>query len=174
MRLDEKYIPLAKSIANKVGREYRYHDQEDLESVAMLALVEAVAGINPDYDPAEVVSFLRVSIDGKVRNYISRDAYEDDLEDCDGVWFTDPVDDSHEDKLIAEETAQEREDMLHDAIKQLTPQQQRVVKLLHFEGKTQGEAAVMLGISQQAIDKLNQKVMRNLKKELWVKHHQPD
>lgn len=162
-RLDEKYIPLAKSIANAVGRKYKYHDQEDLESVAMLALVEAVAKIKEEYSPAEVVEYLKIRVTGSVKDYITRDAYGEDPSDCDGAWFMETTEDSYEDKLIAEEAAQEREDMLHDAIKQLTPQQQRVVKLLHFEGKTQEEAAAILGLDRTSITKLNQRVMNNLR-----------
>lgn len=171
-RLDEKYIPLAKSIANAVGRKYKYHDQEDLESVAMLALVEAVRDINPNYSSAEAVAFMRTSIEGKLKNYITRDAYGEDPSDCDGAWFMETIEDSYEDKLIAEEAAQEREDMLHDAIKQLTPQQQRVVKLLHFEGKTQEEAAAILGIKQQTVAEYNQTLMVKLRKIMVMKTHQ--
>ena len=171
MRLDEKYIPLAKSIANKVGRKYNYNDIEDLESVAMLALVEAVQSSTSDYEGG-VVEYLKSHIRGTLLNYLNREDHgQVTIEDCSGAWFTDPLDDSHEDKMVAEETAQEREDMLHDAIKQLTPQQQRVVKLLHFEGKTQEEAATILGIKRQVVSEHNQVLMQELRKIMVMGTH---
>lgn len=168
MRLDEKYIPLAKAIAHDVGRKYNYYDKEDLESVAMLALVEAVQLGTPYENEAQAVEYFKAKVRGKVVNYITRDVYGEDPSDCDGAWFMETVEDSYEDKLIAEETTQERENMLHDAIKQLTPQQQRVVKLLHFEGKTQEEAADILGIKQQTVGESNQALMGKLRKIMGV------
>lgn len=163
MRLDEKYIPLAKSIANAVGRKYKYHDQEDLESVAMLALVEAVQSATSDHEGG-VVEYLKSHIRGTLLNYLNRDVYNEVSQDeFGGAWFMETTEDSYEDKLIAEEVAQEREYMLHDAIKQLTPQQQRVVKLLHFEGKPQEEAADILGVERQAVNQINQRLMTKLR-----------
>ncbi len=61
--------------------------------------------------------------------------------------------------FIAEEERRE----LYAAIKHLTPRQQKLVRFIYFEEKTQEEVAVILGISQQAVSKALGKILAELK-----------
>lgn len=56
---------------------------------------------------------------------------------------------------------------LHAAIKQLTPKQQKLVRLIYVEEKTQEEVAELFGVSQQAISKAIGKILTELKTFFW-------
>ena len=65
------YTPMTCSIADRVFRESKTHEQKDIRSVAMLALVEGVHQIKSDRDKPGM--FLRMKIKGAVINFVMRD-----------------------------------------------------------------------------------------------------
>ena len=65
---------------------------------------------------------------------------------------------------IEQETTKEEYAELHKAIRQLTPRQQEMVKLVYFEGKTQEEVAKHYGVTKQAISNAMQRIYSSLKK----------
>ena len=69
-----------------------------------------------------------------------------------------------ESDYIEEETTREEKFHLHKAIRQLTPRQQEMVKLVYFEGKTQEEVAEHYGVTKQAISNAMQRIYSSLKK----------
>lgn len=64
---------------------------------------------------------------------------------------------------IEQETTKEEYAELHKAIRQLTPRQQEIVKMIYFEGKTQKEVAKVLGITQGAVSLALAKSIAQLK-----------
>ena len=62
------------------------------------------------------------------------------------------------------QTTKEEYAELHKAIRQLTPRQQEMVKLVYFEGKTQEEVAKHYGVTKQAISNAMQRIFSSLKK----------
>lgn len=64
---------------------------------------------------------------------------------------------------IEQETTKEDYAELHKAIRQLTPRQQEIVKMIYFEGKTQKEVAKVLGITQGAVSLALAKSIAQLK-----------
>ena len=83
--------------------------------------------------------------------------------DEDGTWIPDEQLNAEE-KMIAEETAKERNQILADAIKQLKERQQIIVKLIYFDGLNQREVAAKLGISEFALSHAISVILSNLKK----------
>ena len=76
---------------------------------------------------------------------------------------------SPEEILLAEE--QELEDAimngrLKEAIAQLNPRQQEIVKLLYFEGKTPADLGIKYDVPRDAIYKAIKRILENLKKFL--------
>lgn len=57
-------------------------------------------------------------------------------------------------------------DEIAEAIKQLTPRQQEMVKLIYFEGKSQVEVANIYGVTEQAISQAMTRIHNSLKKIL--------
>lgn len=68
-----------------------------------------------------------------------------------------------EEDYIEQETTKEEYAELHKAIRQLTPRQQEIVKMIYFEGKTQKEVAKVLGITQGAVSLALAKSIAQLK-----------
>lgn len=64
---------------------------------------------------------------------------------------------------IEQETTKEEYAELHKVIRQLTPRQQEIVKMIYFEGKTQKEVAKVLGITQGAVSLALAKSIAQLK-----------
>lgn len=150
MHLAEKYMPLAKSIAYRVAPEY--HDKEELESVALLALVEVVNENN--HDEAQVVEHIRLRVRGAVINYLNRDMSHL------GHELAMPDDDSL-DYLNAYDPHKEQDEMpqkVRDAIKKLEPIDQRLVKMHYYENMTHQEIADQLGVERSTITKKLQRV----------------
>jgi len=54
-------------------------------------------------------------------------------------------------------------DELHTALLQLTKEERELIYALFFAGKTENEAAKALGVSQQAIHKRKNKILKKLK-----------
>lgn len=67
---------------------------------------------------------------------------------------------------IAAETDRERKEKLHNAIRQLTPRQQEIVRLIFFEGKTKTEVAKLYGVDKSAISHSLNRIFAMLKKYL--------
>lgn len=67
---------------------------------------------------------------------------------------------------IEQETTKEEYAELHKAIRQLTPRQQEMVKLVYFEGKTQEEVANLLGIDGSSVRHAMQRIYATLRKNL--------
>ena len=65
---------------------------------------------------------------------------------------------------IEEENIQEERIKLYKAIRQLTPRQQEVVRLVYFQDKTQEEVAEILGVAQSTISVTLERAIENLKK----------
>ena len=70
---------------------------------------------------------------------------------------------------IEKETTKEEYAELHKAIRQLTPRQQEMVKLVYFEGKTQEEVANLLGIDGSSVRHAMQRIYATLRKNLEKK-----
>lgn len=71
-----------------------------------------------------------------------------------------------EEKIIEEETKNEKLKKLSQALKKLTPRQQEMVKMIYFDGKTQGDLAKHYGVGKQAISNAMQRIYATLKKNL--------
>lgn len=67
---------------------------------------------------------------------------------------------------IEAETTQEEKVKLHKAIKRLTPRQQRIVRMVYFEGKTQEEVRKRLGIAKSSMSEIMDRIYTSLKKFL--------
>lgn len=68
--------------------------------------------------------------------------------------------------LIAKEESAEELSKLHAAIEQLPERDRRVIQLYYFEGKTQQEIAVILGIAKSSMSELLPRILLRLKKFL--------
>ena len=55
---------------------------------------------------------------------------------------------------------------LGDAIAQLEPRQQAVIRMRYFRGMTQDKAAVVLGVSQVQVSRLERRALGKLKEIL--------
>lgn len=88
----------------------------------------------------------------------------DRLVDCE-VEIEDKNSDIESD-YIEQETTKEEYAELHKAIRQLTPRQQEMVKLVYFEGKTQEEVAKKYGVDKSAVSHAMQRIYATLKKFL--------
>ena len=55
---------------------------------------------------------------------------------------------------------------LHKAIRQLTPRQQEVVKMIYFEGKTQEDVRKRFGIAKSSMSEVIDRIHASLKKIL--------
>lgn len=71
-----------------------------------------------------------------------------------------------ESALIEDEERSEELSKLHAAIEQLSERDRRVVQLYYFEGKTQQEIAVILGIAKSTMSELLPRILLRLKKFL--------
>ena len=143
MRLAEKYMPLAKAIAYRVAPDY--HDKEELEGVALLALCEVVA--ENTHGEAQIVEHIKLRVRGAVLNFISRDSEHLTYE----VPMPEDGDLDHLYSWNPHETGSDINDRLRDAVSKLPEDSQRLVKMHYYEGMTQREIADVLGLTQQAI-----------------------
>ena len=71
------------------------------------------------------------------------------------------------DKLPSNYSEDEHVDVLYlkSLIKSLTEKEQKVILLRYFKDKTQGEVAEILGVSQVQVSRLENKIIKNLKKK---------
>ena len=67
---------------------------------------------------------------------------------------------------IEQETTKEEYAELHKAIRQLTPRQQEVVKMIYFEGKTQEDVRKRFGIAKSSMSEVMDRIHASLKKIL--------
>lgn len=67
---------------------------------------------------------------------------------------------------IEQETTKEEYAELHKAIRQLTPRQQEVVKMIYFEGKTQEDVRKRFGIAKSSMSEVIDRIHASLKKIL--------
>lgn len=159
MHLAEKYMPLAKSIAYRVAPDY--YDKEDLESVAMVALVEVVAQADGKPEPV-VIEHIKTAVRGEILNYLNRDlgyrSYEVAMPEDDSLDYLNAYDPHKEQDEVPQK--------VRDAIKKLEPIDQRLVKMHYYENMTQQEIADAVGITQQAISARLQRVTANLRELL--------
>ncbi len=88
----------------------------------------------------------------------------DRLVDCE-VEIEDKESDIEAD-YIERETTNEEYAELYKAIKQLTPRQQEIVRLVYFESKTQEEVATKYGVDKSAVSHAMQRIYTTLKKIL--------
>lgn len=54
-------------------------------------------------------------------------------------------------------------EQIHEAVQRLTLEEQRLINELFFKGRTEGDFAVSLGISQVAIHKRKEKILKKLR-----------
>lgn len=71
-----------------------------------------------------------------------------------------------EEKIIAEETRAEERKAIREAISKLEPKQQKVIKLVFFEGRTQDEVAAMYGVKKSALSRYLSRIYAILKNNL--------
>lgn len=71
--------------------------------------------------------------------------------------------------FIRNEERKEKKDRVYRAISALKPRYRKVVQMLFFENKTQGDVAIELGITQPAVCLLTQRIMSALRKILQEK-----
>lgn len=91
----------------------------------------------------------------------------DSLVDCE-VEIEDKQSDI-ETNYIEKETKQEEYANLYAAIATLTPRQQKMVRMIYFEGKSQEEVREMFGVSKSAISHAMERIYDSLRKQLKEK-----
>ena len=70
----------------------------------------------------------------------------------------------HNTKRIDEQRFKEQKEKLYRALDKLTLKQKVVVNEIYFKQKTQVEVALSLGITQQSVQELLSKALKNIKK----------
>ena len=161
--LAQKYIPLAKSIARKIAPDY--HDPEELEGVALLALVETVT--NNTHTEAQIVEHIKLRVRGSVVNFLTRGGTPDEnnmsLDDMEHLAYYDPS--AGEDKAHLK---------IREAVAKLPCQHKNIVQLYYYDGMTQGEIADKLGVTQQTISLKLQEVTDHLRKKMCPSGNTPE
>ena len=71
-----------------------------------------------------------------------------------------------ENDFIEFETQSEEYSALHKAISQLTPRQQEMVRMIYFEGKSQEEVRIYIGIAKSTMAEAMQRIHNALRKNL--------
>lgn len=80
----------------------------------------------------------------------------------------DPNSQSVIDKIVSVDKSEEMLDkfILKDEIMKLPEKEKKIILLRYFRGKTQGEVAEILGISQVQVSRMETKIIANLKKKM--------
>ena len=88
----------------------------------------------------------------------------DEFREC-GVEIVDASIDL-EQRVIEEETKNEKLKALSEALAKLTSRQQEMVKMIYFDGKSQEDLAKYYGVGKQAISNAMKRIYATLKKNL--------
>ena len=165
---------------DKWGKDF---ERENLKQQAKEKLIvrlkdhfEFISG-PPDKVLNSFLSYVRTTVKSSVRNYLKR-LRKIELKNDKKYKMLDEYDDSKvsfnvtgkniitpEQELMSKESERE----IDDCIDQLTEKQKVVLKLSRFKDKSQKEIALQLGISQQAVSKLLDKAIDNLRQLLLDK-----
>ncbi len=169
-RLVERYLPLAKSMARKMNPPRL--DLDELISAAYLALVEAAESFDPAYT-VNFATFARIRIHGALSD-CRRNWYRLAI-DSDGIhspefrrlrhreeiigWFVGkPVESPHEAEF-------EQTEALESYFRRLPREQAKACRLIYIDGKTQAEAADLLGYSRAYLSRLHQNALDSLRRD---------
>lgn len=85
--------------------------------------------------------------------------------DYDYAWIPDESPNAEE-KFIEEETCLEKLQLLKEAISQLEPRQQEMIKLVYFDGLSQDAVAEHYGIKKSSMSDAMQRIYASLKKNM--------
>lgn len=137
----------------------------DAFSQAQLSFLEAVK----TYEPAKNIPFpayAKAKVYGDIYSFFRREKK---------YWQKQPLSEFAADSpssLQLADTAQKQYqeqkilNALHETFNLLSPQQKKVIWAMYYLGLTQQETAACLQISQQGVNNLHQKAIKNLRQEL--------
>ena len=169
-RLVERYLPLAKSMARKMDQPNL--ELDELISAAYLGLVEAAESFDPGYN-VNFATFARHRIHGALSN--CRQAWFRLAIGSDGIhspafrrlrqrdeivgWFVGKPVESPTDPEF------EQTEALESYFRRLPREQANACRLIYIDGKTQAEAADLLGYSRAYLCRLHQHALESLRRD---------
>ncbi|MCD8083201.1 MAG: RNA polymerase sporulation sigma factor SigE [Clostridiales bacterium] len=153
---------------------------EDLISIGTIGLIKAINTFNPEKN-IKLATYASRCIENEILMYLRRNnktrlevSIDEPLNvDWDGneLLLSDIL--GTDEDIISRDLEHESEcDVLREAIRSLTPREQKIVRLRYgledeeAEEMTQKEVADILGISQSYISRLEKKIMKRLKREI--------
>jgi RNA polymerase sigma factor (sigma-70 family) len=169
-RLAMRYLPLARSMARKV--DCPKLELDELISAAQLALVEAAQSFDPAYN-VNFATFARERIRGALsdcrRSWLRLAMQSDGLpspvfqslgrrEEVLG-WILSKREEPPSDAEL------EKAEELESYFRRLPREQARACRLIYIDGKTQTEAADLLGYSKAYLSRLHQYALESLRRD---------
>ena len=155
-----RYEPL---VARAARQSHLAPVADDAAGEARLALYEAVLSYAPGTG-VPFAGYAKAMVYGRLRSFFKKQRRNWQREvmpaapDEDGADFWDTLADPHD---STEELL--RRESVRAALMALPPRQAEIIRALFFAGKTQGETAAALGITQQAVAKAKLKALGRLK-----------
>jgi RNA polymerase sigma-70 factor, ECF subfamily len=144
--------PIARSVCRSVTAQI-----DDLEQEGMLALLAAAE----KWDPARAETFgayVKIRVRGAMIDYLrGADGTQELVEE------TTPAT-----NVVSIDTAVSRRETGEHAVKNLTDRQQQVIEFRYRQGLTQVETGRRLGISQEAVRRLEGRAVVSMKKHLSI------
>ncbi len=169
-RLAAKYLPMAEAMVLRL--RCRDHERDELNSVAYMALVEAAQ----TFDPTRTVNFAtfaRLRIRGALQTY-RKTCYREHPE-YNGTQIPEycklEVLKERADWVFGEyrrspeEPDLEEADALESYLRRLPQSQASACRLIYLEGRSQEEAAALLGYSKARLSRLHREALDRLSRE---------
>ncbi len=169
-RLASRYMPLASSLAGRIAR-YWPAQRDELESTAFMALVEAAGSFDPERKVG-FATFARYRIRGALRDYQrSRDSTGSRGDRQDAPVFQRLGKDAEQyGQVIGIKPDQpvgtdiEAVDAVEDWLSRLPKTHAAACRLIYVEGKSQDEAAALVGCSKSYLSRLHREAIT------WLVH----
>ena len=168
-----RYVPMARSLAKPLKTAWPL-EGEEFESAALMALVEAAQSFDPERN-VKFATFARYRIWGALRDVqrgLVTAGWRGDLENAPKVSSLSyeaeengRVLGSEPDAPIGQEV--ESTEFVENAIRKLPAKHAAACRAIYLEGKTQGEAAEVVGCSKSRLSYIHQEALE-LINDAWA------
>jgi len=172
--LTVRYLPLAQSLARRAAQA-RPAGRDEFESAALLALVEAAQSFDPSVG-IDFATFARHRIRGALVDAHRELFYGTRRARADRVTLFQPLESCAErqSKVVSSRVEApvgaelEAVDAVENWLKKLPPQHSAAFRHIYIDGKTQEEAASLVGCSKSAMSRIHQQTINWFQQSGWA------